>query len=87
MPLDEIRLLPAQAWRRLLWTLLTYPETFGFPYGTLVTGLCMTMTVISCLPFITEYDLSFYGWINFAEPLQSDSDRHRTEATRSSTRR
>ena len=63
MPLDEIRLLPSQAWRRLLWTLLTYPDTFGFPYGTLVTGLCTTMTVISCLPFITEYDLSFDRFI------------------------
>ena len=55
MPLDDYRLLPAQRWRRRIWKTLTYPKSVRFPYGELVTGTSMCITIISSISFMSEY--------------------------------
>jgi hypothetical protein len=53
-PLDNIRLLPAEKWRRIIWQTITYPKSIRFPYGELITGICMSITLLSCIPFMSE---------------------------------
>ncbi|CAF1427071.1 unnamed protein product [Adineta steineri] len=53
-PLDDIRLLPSEKWRRIIWKTLTYPETIHFPYGELTIGISMSITLLSCIPFMSE---------------------------------
>ncbi|UJR15334.1 hypothetical protein I4U23_002283 [Adineta vaga] len=53
-PLDDIRLLPTENWRRIVWKTLTYPNSVRFPYGQLITGLSMSLTILSCIPFLSE---------------------------------
>ncbi|CAF4267120.1 unnamed protein product [Rotaria socialis] len=53
-PLDDIRILPVQKWRRIIWRTLAYPESFHFPYDKLVIGTYMFITLVSCIPFMSE---------------------------------
>jgi hypothetical protein len=53
-PLDDIRVLPVQQWRRLIWQLLTYPTAIHFPYGEVIRGLCILFTLLSCIPLMSE---------------------------------
>ncbi|CAF5120577.1 unnamed protein product, partial [Rotaria magnacalcarata] len=53
-PLDDIRILPVEKWRRIIWKTLAYPESFHFPYDKLVIGTYMLITLVSCVPFMNE---------------------------------
>ncbi|CAF0803233.1 unnamed protein product [Rotaria sp. Silwood1] len=54
IPLDNIRFLPAEKWRRIIWKTLMYPKSIDFPYSELVIGTCILATLLSCIPFIGE---------------------------------
>ncbi|CAF0866540.1 unnamed protein product [Rotaria sordida] len=54
IPLDNIRFLPVQKWRRIIWKTLMYPESIHFPYSELVIGICILTTLLSSIPFIGE---------------------------------
>lgn len=54
IPLIDIRELPSGKWRCFIWRMLTYPKSFPSPYGDLFIGMSMIVTIVSCLPFMSE---------------------------------